>query len=187
MPVAGTKFHFLQRLTRTAAGTDPERGRGHTFVVSSDPTICQRLLPTTGAVDRPARRSSRLFSARNWIWMGARGSLMLAADPASLLAGSPTCSRRRSASTPLQASSWQRPARAGAPQDGKHPRARPPVEQSASRQLRRLKLADVRVVAADSASVATFQLSTTTDLLAPTLAPTPIGTHTDTACTATIC
>jgi hypothetical protein len=41
MPVAGTKFHFLQRLHENGPGTDPERGRGHTVVVSYDPTIYQ--------------------------------------------------------------------------------------------------------------------------------------------------
>src|SRR4029453_16488974 len=41
MPVAGTKFHFLQRLHENGLRTDPERGRGHTVVVSYDPTIYQ--------------------------------------------------------------------------------------------------------------------------------------------------
>jgi hypothetical protein len=41
MPVAGTKFHFLQRLHENGPRNGPERGRGHTVVVSYDPTIYQ--------------------------------------------------------------------------------------------------------------------------------------------------
>src|SRR5215208_3320294 len=62
------------------------------------PRSTRAPLPTTGAVDRPTRRSSRLFSAKGWTWMGAAGSSMLAAAPASSPSESPTCSRRRSAS-----------------------------------------------------------------------------------------
>jgi SAM-dependent methyltransferase len=39
MPVAGTKLHFLQRLHENGPRNGPERGRGHTVVVSYDPTI----------------------------------------------------------------------------------------------------------------------------------------------------
>jgi len=41
MPVAGTRFHFLQRLHENGPRTDPERGRRHAVVVSYDPTIYQ--------------------------------------------------------------------------------------------------------------------------------------------------
>ena len=41
MPVAGTNSTSCNACTRTAPGTDPERGRGHAVVVSYDPTIYQ--------------------------------------------------------------------------------------------------------------------------------------------------
>src|SRR4029450_5252193 len=50
------------------------------------------------------------------------------------------------------------------------------ADRSASRPVRRLRLGEVRGVPGDSATVATFQLSTTTDVPAPDM---------DTVCTAT--
>ena len=68
--------------------------------------------PTTGTGGRPTRRSSRPFSPRSSTSTGADGCSTAAAGRASSPSGSPTCSRRRSASIPTRPCS---PRAAGSP------------------------------------------------------------------------